>query len=135
MTWRPRCTEDTSSGTRHVILSPLLSLITHVIVLLNGGANPMTPALSMTHASVPVPVPFPQLSPHVRSYRPIIPSPCTLGQQVIVLLLQLIVLPRLVPLSSLIVRIIASLYAIVSDFPLSHDSFLTRPYLAYLHWL
>src|SRR5712671_2885961 len=100
MTWRPRCTEDTSSGTRHVILSPLLSLITHVIVLLNGGANPMTPALSMTHASVPVPVPFPQLSPHVRSYRPIIPSPCTLGQQVIVLLLQLIVLPRLVPLSS-----------------------------------
>ena len=52
----------------------------------------MGPALSMTRASVPVPVPFPQLSPHARSYRPIIPSPCALGQQVITLLSRLIVL-------------------------------------------
>jgi len=43
----------------------------------------MTPALSMTHASAPAPVPFPQLSPHVPSYPPITPSPCALGQQVI----------------------------------------------------
>src|SRR5712671_7336955 len=95
-TWRLRCTEDASSGTRHVVPFPLLSLIAHVTVLLNGGASPMTPALSMTHVSVLVPVPFPQLSPHVCSYRPIIPSPCALGQQVITLLSQLIVLPRLV---------------------------------------
>jgi len=98
-TWRPRCTRDASSRTRHVVPIPFLSLITLVTVLLNGGASPMTPASSMTHASVPVPVPFPQLSPHVRSYHPIIPSPCTLGQQVIALLSQLIVLPRLVYLS------------------------------------
>src|SRR6266851_10422307 len=88
-TWRPRCTEDASSGTRHIVPFPLLSLIALVIVLLNGGASPMAPALSMTHASAPVPVPFPQLSLHVRSYRPITPSPCALGQQVIALLSQL----------------------------------------------
>src|SRR5712671_4839923 len=58
--------------------------------------KPMTPALSMTHASTPAPVPFPQLSPHVPSYRPISPSPCALGQQVIALLSRLIVLSRLV---------------------------------------
>src|SRR6266851_2105391 len=89
-TWRPRCTEDASSGTRHIVPLPPLSLITRAIVLLNGGANPMTPALSMTHASVPVPVPFPQLSLPVHSYPPITPSPCALGQQVITLLLQLL---------------------------------------------
>src|SRR5713101_2424357 len=99
-TWRPRCTEDASSGTRHIVPIPPLPLIAHVTVLLNGGASPMTPALSMTHASVPVPVPFPQLSPHVCSYHPITPSPCALGQQVIALLSQLIVLPRLVSLST-----------------------------------
>src|SRR6266853_6105006 len=82
-TWRPRCTEDASSGMRHIIPIPPLPLIAHVTVLLNGGASPMMPALSTTRVSVPVPVPFPQLSPHVRSYRPITPSPCTLGQQVI----------------------------------------------------
>ncbi len=54
----------------------------------------------MTHASVQVLVPFPQLSPHVRSYRPITPSPCALGQQVIALLSQLIVLPCLVSVSA-----------------------------------
>ncbi len=53
----------------------------------------------MTHVSALALVPFPQLSLHVRSYHPIIPSPCALGQQVIALLLQLIVLPRLVYLS------------------------------------
>ncbi len=71
-----------------------------VVVLLNGSVNPMTRALSMTHAFVPAPVPFPQLSPHVRSYCPIIPSPYALGQQVIALLSHLIVLLRLVSLSS-----------------------------------
>src|SRR5712671_8108399 len=57
-TWRPRCTEDASSGTRHVVPFPPLSLIGHVTALRNGGANPMMPALSMTHASAPAPVPF-----------------------------------------------------------------------------
>ena len=90
-TWQPRCTEDASSGTRHVVPLPLLSLIAHVTVLLNGGANPMMPALSTTRASAPVPVPFPQLSPHVPSYRPITPSPCALGQQVIAVLSHAIV--------------------------------------------
>ncbi len=77
---------------RHVIPYLPLPLITHVIVLLNGGVNPMTPALSMTHAFVPALVPFPQLSPHVCSYCPIIPSPCALGQQVIASCSRLIVL-------------------------------------------
>src|SRR6266851_7423613 len=95
-TWRPRCTEDASSGMRHVVPSHLLPLIVHVIVLLNGSASPMMPALSTTPASVWVPVPFPQLSPHVPSYRPITPNPCALGQQVTVLLSCLIVLPYLV---------------------------------------
>ncbi len=85
---------------RHVVPSLFLSPIAHVTVLLNGSASPITPALSTTHASVPVPVPFPQLSPHVRSYRPITPNPCALGQQVTTLLSQLIVLPRLVSLST-----------------------------------
>src|SRR6266851_3232913 len=94
-TWRPRCTRGASSGMRHVIPSPSLSLTVLVIAPLSGAASPMTPALSMTHASVPVPVPSPQLSPHVPSYRPITPNPCTLGQQVTVLLSRLIVLPYL----------------------------------------
>ena len=95
-TWWPRCTEDASSGTRHVIPFPLLSLIALVTVLLTGGASPMTLALSMTHASVPVPAPFPQLSPHVHSYRPITPNPCALGQQMTAVLSHLIVWSRLV---------------------------------------
>ncbi len=94
-TWRTRCTTDASSGMRHIVLNPPLLLIALVTVLLNGGVSPITPALSMTHASVPVPVPFPQLSPHVRSYCPITPNPCALGQQVTVLLSRLIVLSRL----------------------------------------
>ncbi len=85
---------------RHVVPLPPYLLIALVTVLLNGSANPMTPALSMTHASVPAPAPFPQLSPHVRSYHPITPNPCALGQQVIALLSQLIVLPHLVSLST-----------------------------------
>ena len=95
-TWWMRCTEDASSGMRHVIPYLPLLLIMSAVVLLNGSASPMTPALSMTHASVPVPAPFPQLSPHICSYHPITPNPCALGQQVITLLSQLIVLPRLV---------------------------------------
>src|SRR6266853_963527 len=81
-TWWPRCTEDASSGTRRVVLTPSLSLIALVTVLLIGGVNPMTPVSYTTRASVRVPVPFPQLSPHVPSYCPITPNPCALGQQV-----------------------------------------------------
>src|SRR5216683_6489093 len=90
-TWRPRCTRGASSGTRHVVPLPSPPLIALVTVPLNGGASPMMPALSMTPASALAPVPFPQLSPHVPSYRPITPSPCALGQQVITLLSRLIV--------------------------------------------
>src|SRR5216683_3948792 len=90
-TWRPRCTRGASSGTRHVVPLPSPPLIALVTVPLSGAANPMTPALSMTHASAPAPVPFPQLSPHVPSYHPITPSPSVLGQQVIALLSHLIV--------------------------------------------
>src|SRR6267154_3632264 len=85
-TWRPRCTKGASSGTRHVVLTPFLSLPPHVIVLLIGGASPMMPVSSTSPVSVRVLVPFPQLSPHVPSYRPIIPNPCALGQQVTVVL-------------------------------------------------
>src|SRR5229473_2595170 len=95
-TWRPRCTKGDLSGTRHVVPFPLLSLIAHVTVLPNGGASPIMPALSTTRVSVWVPVPFPQLSPHVPSYRPITPNPCALGQQVTASLSRLIVLSRLV---------------------------------------
>ncbi len=82
------------------------------IVLLNGGVSPMTPALSITHASALVLVPFPQLSPHVPSYRPITPSPCTLSQQVIALFITsyCFVAPHV-----LMNWIIASLYAIVLE--------------------
>jgi len=96
VTWRTRCTADALSRTRHVVPTLPLLLIAHVTVLLNGGASPMTPALSMTHASVQVLVPFPQLSPHVHSYRSITPNPCALGQQVTVILSCSIVLSRLV---------------------------------------
>jgi len=95
-TWRPRCTRGASSGTRHVVRTPFLSLIALVTVLMNGVASPTGPASYTTRASVRAPVPFPQLSPHILSYRPIIPSPCALGQQVITLLSRLIVLPHLV---------------------------------------
>src|SRR6266851_273538 len=95
-TWRPRCIKGASSGTRHVVLLPFLSLIALVTVLLSGAASPMTPALSMTHASAPVPVHFPQLNLPAPSYCPITPNPCALGQQVTVILSRLIVLSRLV---------------------------------------
>src|SRR5216683_3440301 len=95
-TWRAKCTEDASSGTRRVVLTPSLSLIAPVTVRLSGGVNPMTPVSYMTRASVPVLVPFPQLSPHVPSYCPITPNPCALGQQVTIILSRLIVSPCLV---------------------------------------
>src|SRR5713101_60693 len=95
-TWRPRCTRGALSGTRHVVLTPFLSLIAHVTVLMSGVASPMGPVSYMTCASVRAPVPFPQLSPRVRSYRPITPNPCALGQQVTVLLSHLIVSLHLV---------------------------------------
>src|SRR6266851_3580499 len=91
-TWRPRCTKGASSGTRHVVLTPFLSLLNLVTVRLIGGVSPMTPVSSTTRASAPVLVPFPQLSPHVPSYRPITPNPCALGQQVTTLLSRSIVL-------------------------------------------
>jgi len=59
-------------------------------VPLNGGVSPMTPALSMTPASVLVPVASPRLSPLVRLYCLPPPSPCALGQQVIALLFPLL---------------------------------------------
>ncbi len=98
--WWPRCTVDALSKTRHIILNPLPFPVI-VVVTLNGGVNRMMPVSSMTPVSVLAPVPFPQLSPHVCSYCPIIPSLCALGQQVITLLSCLIVLSSLVSLSSL----------------------------------
>src|SRR5216683_6229836 len=95
-TWRAKCTEDASSGTRRVVLTPSLSLIALVTVRLTGGVNPMTPVSYMTRASAPVPVPFPQLSLHVPSSHPITPNPCALGQQVTALVSRLIVSARLV---------------------------------------
>ncbi len=78
------------------MLTPSLSLIAHVTAQLTGGVNPMTLVSYTTRASAPVPVPFPQLSPHILRYHPIIPNPCALGQQVTVVLSRLIVLSRLV---------------------------------------
>ena len=75
------------------MLTPSLSLIAPVTAQLIGGVNPMTPASYMTRASVLVPVPSPQLSPHIPSYRPITPNPCALGQQVTTVLSRLIVSP------------------------------------------
>jgi len=57
-----------------------------VVVTLSGGVNPTMPVSYMTHASALALVPFPQLSPPIRSYLPILPSPCALGQQVTALL-------------------------------------------------
>src|SRR5216683_2222628 len=65
-TWRPRCTKDALSGMRHVVPFPFPSLIAHVTAPLSGAASPMGPVSYMTRASVRVPVPFPQLSLHVR---------------------------------------------------------------------
>ncbi len=78
------------------MLTLSLTLIAPVTVPLIGGVNPMTPVSYTTRASAPVPVPFPQLSPHVLSYRPITPNPCALGQQVTIVLSPLIVSSRLV---------------------------------------
>ena len=77
------------------MLTLSLLLIALVTVPLIGGVSPMTPVSYTTRASVWVPVPFPQLSPHIPSYRPITPNPCALGQQVTIVLSRLIVLPRL----------------------------------------
>ncbi len=95
-TWRPRCTRGALSGTRHVVPLPSRPLIAHVTAPLSGAASPMGPVSYMTRASAPVPVHSPQLSLRARSYPPITPNPCTLGQQVIALLSHLIVSSRLV---------------------------------------
>ena len=80
----------------------------------------------MTRASAPVPVPFPQLSPHVPSYRPITPNPCALGQQVTAVLLRLIV--RLASCTS--TRIIVSTYTIfLGQVIVLRLLLLDRPYL------
>src|SRR6266851_8336431 len=99
MIWWPRCTADALSGTRHIILTPL-PLLAIVIAPSSGGVNHITPVLSMTLVSVQIPVPFPHVNPHVPSYCPITPNPCTLGQQVTILLSRLIVLLHLVSLLS-----------------------------------
>src|SRR5216683_5662072 len=98
MIWQPRCTKDALSRMRHVVLLPLPCLMI-ASVTPNGGVSHITPVLSMTHASVPVPVPSPQLSPLVCYYPPILSSPCALGQQVIAYHPHLIVLYCLVSLS------------------------------------
>ncbi len=67
MIWQLRYTADTLSGTRHVIPLPLSPLVI-ALVTQNGSANHIMPVLSITSASVPALVPFPQLSPLVRSY-------------------------------------------------------------------
>ncbi len=81
----------------------------------SGGVSPTMPVLSMTRASVPALVPFPQLSPLVHRYHPTLPSPCTLGQQVTTYCPILLSRTTLCPYCS----VIASLYAIVLDFLLS----------------
>ncbi len=53
-----------------------------VLVTWNGGVNRIMPVSYITPVSAPAPVPFPQLSLPVCSYRPITPNPCALGQQV-----------------------------------------------------
>ena len=107
-------------------------------VLLNGGANPMTPALSMTYASAPVLVPFLQLSPHVHSYQPITPSPCALGQQVTAVLSRLIVSSRLVYFypGSYLARMLPSGTVYCSLVIDSFTGLISGPYLfAYIRWL
>jgi len=89
--------------------------------MLSGSVSPTTCALSMTHASVLALVPFPQLSPLVHHYHPIIPSPCTLGKQVIIYCPVLLFYAALCPYC----LAIASLYTIVSDSLLSHNSLLS----------
>ena len=59
--------------------SPYLMI---ALVTQSGGVSPTMPASSMTHASVPVPVAFPQLSLPICHYLSTPPSPCALGQQV-----------------------------------------------------
>jgi len=99
MIWQLRCTADALSRTRHIVLITLPYLVS-VSVTQNGGVNCITPVLSMTPVSVLAPVPFPQLSPHVCSYRPITPSPCALGQRVIAYHLILLSYPTLCPYHS-----------------------------------
>src|SRR6266851_2784429 len=126
-TWRPRCTQGALSGTRHIVLTPSLSLIAHVTVLMSGVASPTGHASYTTRASVRVPVPFPQLSLHARKLssnhsqslrfgsagdRPLISSYCP-------------VLPRV-----LLPRIIVSTYTIFWDRLLfSGYRLVYRPYL------
>src|SRR6266851_4159333 len=137
-TWRPRCTRGASSGTRHIVLPPFLFLIVLVIALLDGGASPTAPASYMTRASAPVPVPFPQFSPHVPSYRPITPNPCALGQQVTAVLSRLIVSSRLVysyP-GSYLARMLPSGTVYCSLVIDSFTGLISGPYLfAYIRWL
>ena len=83
--WWPRCTADALSGTGHIILVPIPYLVS-VLVTWNGSVNCITPVSYMTPISALAPVPFPQLSLPIRSYRPITPNPCALGQQVTIII-------------------------------------------------
>ena len=123
------------------MLTPSLRLTAPVTVPLIGGVSPMTPASYMTRASAPAPVPFPQLSPHVPSYPPIIPNPCALGQQVTVVLSLHTLSYCLVTPHVLIVWIIVSTYTIVLRRLIVLRLLLhNRPYLGpfsfdYIRWL
>ena len=130
VTWQLRCTTDALSRTRHVVPLSLLCLMTAPMMQI-GGVNCTMPALSMTRASALALVPFPQLSLPVCSYRPIIPSPCTLGQQVITSYLILLFCNA----SCLYCSAIASLYATVLDCLLSCEPLIVSMFLLCLHML
>ncbi len=110
MSWLSRCTEGALFGMRHIVSSLPLYLVI-ILVTLNGIVNPITPALSMTHASVLALAVFPQLSLPVCPYCFLSPSPCTLGQQVTTYWFAYCFVYQCL----LIVQTIASLYTIVLD--------------------
>ncbi len=102
-----------------------------VLVTLNGVVSPTTPALYMTHASVPAPVVSHLSSPLIRHYFLPSPSPCALGQQVNIYHLAIV----LYGLESLLFSI-ASSYTIVRTAYCLVDSIVSSPpYCDYLHLL
>ena len=82
--WQPRCTAGASSRIRCTVLV-LTPYLVSVPVTQNGSVNCIMPVSYMTPASVPAPVPFPQLSLPICSYHPITPNPYALGQQVTII--------------------------------------------------
>ena len=87
--WQLRCTTGTLSRTGHAILV-LTPYLVSVLVTQISSVNRITPVSYTTPVSALALVPFPQLSPLVRSYHPITPNPCALGQQVTVCYLVLL---------------------------------------------